>query len=792
MAPTVVDQSNSPFVKQVSVSALAVLVLGGGIAPLSIGQVKAAASDVTACSTAGRNFSGKDLTNHNFNADPPGSLVKANFGNANLRGAVFSGQDLTEACFNGADLGPSEKGSVDFTQTTLNKTTFIGATLDQTDFTFATINCADFSQTSLIKAIFGPRQNIVAGNGCRTRFVSSTIDVHVITADNWGNVDFTDTNFQNLSPDTFSLAGKDITGAILVNANFNGLDLRGANLTNVDLSGAQMINAQMGNTAMNGVKLVKAKMNGATLNCARFYYGSGNNPQGCTAPDSTAPNAAADLTLANMQHADFPDAVLDFAVLTGANLAGATMTQASLQNATLEATQNPAVAAASFIGTDLTGVNFKNAHINFVNFNNVILSGAIFDGMTLAGTTFNGSILPGASFNGATLQNVSFNSAILQKADFSGAAMSTIPSAGGSGADFSCSQLGGASFKDAKIQIANFNAAVMPAANDCCPPKQGFSWCGTISLTQQAYGPVTFPLLGANVTLTCPNGDTANCSEVQWKIPNWQTSLCGSGGSVRTVWAMPDCGSDPGQYVVFKDQNLKDCILATLPGSPTNVTIETAAQIRQVTCPGLGISDLTGLENFTSLVKLDLTDNKLIQFSLPLATIQTLKLGNNRLTTLDLSKLDNLINLDVSGNQLTNIGFSANAAPSILDVSNNQLASFDLPIQTSLVYADLSNNKLKNVLDRYNTNLSNLTILNYLDLSHNSLTSVGSVAALLPSPQGSGSLQSLYVGCNPTFTCASLELPATSGNLQKSQCATYNTQNKTWLLLTNPACPGSR
>ncbi|MDD5266973.1 MAG: pentapeptide repeat-containing protein [Methylococcales bacterium] len=792
MAPTAVDKSNSPFKKRIWFSALAVLSLGG-IAPLSVGLVKAAASDAPACSTTGKNFSGKDLTNHNFHADPAGSLVRANFGNAKLRGAVFSGQDLTEACFNGADMGPSDKGPVDFTQTTLNKTSFIGATLDQTDFTFATINCADFSQTSLMKATFGPRQNIVAGNGCRTNFVSSVIDVNVITTDNWGMVDFTNTNFKNLSPDTFSLAGKDITGAILVNANFNGLDLQGANLTNVDLTGAQMINAKMSNTAMNGVKLVKAKMNGATLNCARFHYGSGNNPKNCTAPDSTGPKAA-DLTLATMQHADLTNAVLDFAVLTGANLSGATMTKASLQNATLEATQKPAVAAASFIGTDLTGVNFINAHINFVSFNNVILSRAVFDGMTLAGTTFNGSILPDASFNGATLQNVSFNSAILQKADFTGATMMTNPVTGGSGVDFSCTQLGGAIFKDGggKIQIANFNAAVMPAADDCCKPKENFTWCGTISLTQEPYGPVTFPQLDANVTLTCPNGDTANCSGLQWKIPKWQTSLCGSGHSVETVWSKPDCDSDPGKIVVFKDHNLENCVKATLPGPPANVTIETAAQIRQVTCPGLGITDLTGLEKFTNLVKLDLTANKLTQFSLPLTTIQTLRLENNQLTTLDVSKLDGLGNLDVSDNQLTNIGFSANAAPSIMDVSNNQLTSFDLPIQTSLVYADLSNNKLTTVLNQFSSNLEGLTALTYLDLSHNSLPGIGSVATLLPNPQGSGSLQSLYVSCNPTFTCSSLELPATSGVLQNSQCATYNTQTKTWLLLTNPECPGSQ
>jgi len=40
----------------------------------------------------GKNFSGQDWTNYNFSADPPGSLIGANFKNAKLSGAVFAGR----------------------------------------------------------------------------------------------------------------------------------------------------------------------------------------------------------------------------------------------------------------------------------------------------------------------------------------------------------------------------------------------------------------------------------------------------------------------------------------------------------------------------------------------------------------------------------------------------------------------------------------------------------------------------------------------------------------------------
>jgi hypothetical protein len=91
-----------------------------------------------------------------------------------------------------------------------------------------------------------------------------------------------------------------------------------------------------------------------------------------------------------------------------------------------------------------------------------------------------------------------------------------------------------------------------------------------------------------------------------------------------------------------------------------------------------------------------------------------------------------------------------------------------------------------------NTSIGGLSALNYLDLSGNSLATVGPVASLLPSedPNRGGSLQSLYVGCNPTFDCSSLQLTTSSPVLQQSQCAAYNTQDKTWITLTHPTCNG--
>ena len=148
--------SHSPSSRLLVTTSLALLLT---LADSFIGdkQANAQAPSGAACpATTGKDYSGQDLTDHNFRAEPAGSLVGANFTGATLKGAIFAGQDLTGASFQGAALGPSDKGPVDFTNTTLNQTCFINATMDATDFSYAVMTCADFSNTSLMKAQFGP------------------------------------------------------------------------------------------------------------------------------------------------------------------------------------------------------------------------------------------------------------------------------------------------------------------------------------------------------------------------------------------------------------------------------------------------------------------------------------------------------------------------------------------------------------------------------------------------------------------------------------------------------------
>ncbi len=748
-------------------------------------------AEATCPAATGRNFANQSLVNHNFNADPPGSLRNANFENADLRGAVFAEQDLTGASFKNANLGPSAPGRpASFAKATLERACFVRATLNATDFTYAKFTCTDFTGTSLMEAEFGPSQDIVAGNNCRTSFAGATIDVNAIETEHWGKSDFSFTDFKNVSPQTFTLADADITNALLDGANFSGIDLTGANLTGVRLKNGKLIKSKMANTALNGADLSGTDLSFATLTCARFFGSKTDdkdNPNGalCTAtPVSSAPRVAAKLIQSTLSGVDLTNATLNAAVLRGASLAGATLRRASFIDAWLEPEGN--ILATSLLGADLTSANFTRAHVNQVAFENVLLSMGVFDDSTLNGTKFSGSIMPLASFNRSILQNVTFSAAILQGAKFRGATMQTTPQSQGTGVIFACAHLGGADFTDAKVLSADFQAAVMPAEEQCCPEIGGGFYCGLMDGVQQTYGAVRFPIL--TTAMPCPNATVAKCSGSAWSIPTWRTALCNRDRVDETVWRKPDCGTSPKDYVVFADKKLETCILQSLPGSPAGVTLVTAGQMTHVSCPGKGITSIGGLEKFTKLVSLDLTGNQLTSFALPVKPLQTLKIGGNRLTSLNLTGT-NVVRLDASGNQLASIAGIAGISFIVLDVARNNLTSLDLAVQDPLVYADLSFNRLTNVLDDRNSSLNRLKGLVYLDLSNNSLKTIGSATSIAFNTKTSkGTLESLFLRCNATFDCATLALNGDYTAYQTSACADFNSQTKQWNPRPQPSC----
>jgi uncharacterized protein YjbI with pentapeptide repeats len=717
-----------------------------------------------ACPSAtGTSFAEQNLTNHNFHASPPGSLVGADFSNTTLNGATFAGQDLTNAVFTNANLT-----GVDFTGATLNRTCFSGASMNGTQFTFATLRCPNFSGTSMLGAVLGPAPAITSDSGCRTSFAGATLDVNAIPVTSWGIIDFTGTTFRNLDSSFRKLVGANIAGAILAITNFSGIDFTGADLTGVDFSEAQLVGATFDNAAMNGTKLAGANLTSASLKCAYFYGPGASQGSPCTKTRvSSQPTLPANLTSAVFVNADLTNASLASATLSHATFNGSTLVGVSFNSAVLT--------GLTISGSDCTRANFQSAQLDNVHLDNLILTSALFGG-THNNTTFSNSYMPYAQFPSMVLNNVSFRGAVLQHAVFDSARFTNV--------DMSCAQLGGASFSSATVLSGTFSQAVMPAASDCCPESGGTPFCGRVAIDGQPYGAVTFPIVNTTA-VACPN-PVVSCAGGQgrWSLPGW-TSRCTPGGQRQVVWAKPDCSAPPDAFVVFTDPKLQACVAATLPGNPGSVLISVAQNITSVNCPGGGITDVGGLEQFTQLIRLDLSGNQIRQFGVALPALETLKIADNGLTTLDLGGTPKLVTLDASGNQLQGIAETADIYFEFLDISENQFATFDLAAQVNVIYADLSSNRLTSVMNASQSDLSGLQSLYYLDVSDNLLPNIG---VLMPP-----NVASLFVGCNPQFSCNTLSTPPLGATTyQNSQCAAqWNDATNASIPLTHPACATS-
>ena len=142
------------------------------------------------------------------------------------------------------------------------------------------------------------------------------------------------------------------------------------------------------------------------------------------------------------------------------------------------------------------------------------------------------------------------------------------------------------------------------------------------------------------------------------------------------------------------------------------------------------ISDLTGIEAFTSMTVLDCSNHSITSLDVSAMTalttlrcqnnnlsslitgnigITTIQCFNNSLTDIDISGNTNLISLDASNNQLTNLDLSANTNLAVLKVGDNQLTSLDLSATSNLEELRVQNNQLTSLI--FATSINNLGVV---------------------------------------------------------------------------------
>ena len=113
----------------------------------------------------------------------------------------------------------------------------------------------------------------------------------------------------------------------------------------------------------------------------------------------------------------------------------------------------------------------------------------------------------------------------------------------------------------------------------------------------------------------------------------------------------------------------------------------------------LNISDLTGIEDFSSLTWLNCNNNQLSILDLSQNTSLTnLHCNYNQLTNLDLSQNTNLTSLKCTNNQLANLDLSANTSIQSLNCAYNSINSLDVGLNYSLTEITCNNNQIS-VLD---------------------------------------------------------------------------------------------
>ena len=155
-----------------------------------------------------------------------------------------------------------------------------------------------------------------------------------------------------------------------------------------------------------------------------------------------------------------------------------------------------------------------------------------------------------------------------------------------------------------------------------------------------------------------------------------------------------------GQNVYIPDANFKSYLIGN---SVINTNGDTEIQVSEASafsgaifCASLNISDLTGIEAFTSLTELNCQGNQIESLDLSNSTaLETIYCGLNQLTSLDLSSNTSLTFLDCFGNQLTSLDVSNNTSLGLMGCGSNQLASLDVSNNTVLAALVCENNQLE-------------------------------------------------------------------------------------------------
>ena len=199
---------------------------------------------------------------------------------------------------------------------------------------------------------------------------------------------------------------------------------------------------------------------------------------------------------------------------------------------------------------------------------------------------------------------------------------------------------------------------------------------------------------------------------------------------------------NPNLYTYIPDQNFEQELINLGYDNLIDQYVLTSdiSGVTDLFLNGIGVSDLTGVEDFSSLTILECEFNQLSSLDLSQnSNLTSLNCSNNQLTTLDVSQNSNLTSLSCQYNQLTNLNI--NGLSNLLDLNCevNQLTSLDVSQNPNLFLLHCYDNQLttlivngaNNLVDLHCSNnqlttldLSNNIALNTLNCSMNQITTL--------------------------------------------------------------------
>ena len=127
------------------------------------------------------------------------------------------------------------------------------------------------------------------------------------------------------------------------------------------------------------------------------------------------------------------------------------------------------------------------------------------------------------------------------------------------------------------------------------------------------------------------------------------------------------------------------------------ITEDEAPYLTSLDASGRGIESLTGLDYFTSLREINASNNAITEVDLSsLQNLEVLNLSNNQITSIDLTRNPNIRELYLDHNSLTSIELQKDELVEC-DLSYNNMTSLQLDYATNLISLNVSNNQIEDL-----------------------------------------------------------------------------------------------